>query len=311
MNDNQNWERALLEQLASASLIEHRRARRWKIFFRLAWLILAVIVIASLCRLNTDKAVTHFGQGYTALLRLNEVINSENETADKLIRGLNDAFSDKNMRGIVIRANSPGGSPVLSGMVYDEIVRLKKRYPTIPVYAVVEEMCASGCYYIISATDKIFVNKASLIGSIGVIAEGFGLTGLISKLGIERRIKTAGINKAMGDPFSPVTQKEELALQQMLNDTHAQFIKAVRDGRGARLKETPDTFSGLVWIGERSIPLGLADGYGTVESIARDVIKAEQVIDLTPEEDWGSRFARKLGVDFIGGLSSILRSALW
>jgi protease-4 len=306
VSDNPNWERALLEQLASAALIEQRRARRWKIFFRLAWLgVIIAIAVASFWNREDKQGTRLSSVGHTATVQLQGVISKENNTASKLIQGLNDAYSDKNTRGIIIRANSPGGSPVQSGMVYDEIVRQKKLHPTIPVEVVVEEMCASGCYYIAAAADKIFVDKASIVGSIGVISDGFGFTGLMDKLGIERRVKTAGENKAMGDPFSPQNPKQEQIRQQLLDDIHQQFIQAVRKGRGQRLKETPDMFSGLVWLGERSIPLGLTDGYGTVSTVARDVIKAEQVVDFTPQDDLGSRFARRFGVEFAGGIRSL------
>jgi protease-4 len=236
------------------------------------------------------------------------VIARENNTASKLIQGLSDAYGDKNTRGIIIHANSPGGSPVLSGMVYDEIMKQKKLHPAIPVVVVVEEMCASGCYYIAAAADRIFVDKASIIGSIGVISDGFGFTGLMDKLGVERRVRTSGENKAMGDPFSPVNPRQEQIRQQLLDDIHQQFIQAVRKGRGQRLKETPDMFSGLIWLGEKSIPLGLADGYGTVPSVAHDVIKADKIVDFTPQDDLGSRFARRLGVEFAGGVSSLFNA---
>lgn len=305
MSDSQNWERTLLEQLASAALVEQRRSRRWKIFFRLAWLGLAAALVGTMLWSREEKPVTRLGGGHTALLQLEGVIDSENNSADKLIQGLNDAYADKNTRGIIIHANSPGGSPVLSGMVYDEIMRQKKLHPAIQVDVVVEEMCASGCYYIASAADKIFVDKASIVGSIGVISDGFGFTGLMDKLGVERRVKTSGENKAMGDPFSPENPRQEVIRQQLLDDIHQQFIQAVRKGRGQRLKETPDMFSGLIWLGEKSIPLGLADGYGTVASVARDVIKADQTVDFTPQDDLGSRFARRLGVEFGGGVKSL------
>jgi len=309
---DQNWERTLLEQLASAALVEQRRARRWKIFFRFAWLLLFAAVAASLFWRGDDKSVSRLtGGGHAAILRLDGEISSENESADKMIQGLADAYADKDTRGIIVRANSPGGSPVLSGMVYDDIRRQKKLHPAIPVYVVVEEMCASGCYYIASAADKIFVDKASVVGSIGVLSDGFGFTGLMDKLGIDRRLKTSGENKAMGDPFSPVNPKQEAVRQQLLDDIHAQFIKAVRDGRGQRLKETPDMFSGLIWIGEKSIPLGLADGYGTVASVAHTELKTDQTVDYTPTDDLGSRVARRFGVAFGTGLKSLFDTHLF
>lgn len=307
MTEDPNWERRLLEQLASATLLEQRRARRWKIFFRLAWLGVFAAIAVSMFWSGDDRQVSRLtGSGHVALLRLDGEISSGNNTADKLIQGLNDAYADKGTRGVIIRANSPGGSPVLSGMVYDEIVRQKKLHPDIPVEVVVEEMCASGCYYIAAAADHIYVDKASIVGSIGVLSDGFGFTGLMDKLGVERRLRTSGDNKAMGDPFSPLNPKQEAVRQQLLDDIHAQFIKAVRDGRGKRLKETPDMFSGLVWLGERSTPLGLTDGYGTVQSVAKRNMKTEQIIDFTPQDDLGSRFARRFGVEFGSGIMSLL-----
>ncbi|TDR82062.1 S49 family peptidase [Paludibacterium purpuratum] len=309
---DQNWERTLLEQLAGAALVEQRRARRWKIFFRLSWLLLFAAIAASIFWRGEDKSVSRLtGTGHAAILRLDGEISSENDTAEKMIQGLADAYADKGTRGIILRANSPGGSPVLSGMVYDEIRRQKKLHPSIPVVVVVEEMCASGCYYIASAADKIFVDKASVVGSIGVLSDGFGFTGLMDKLGIDRRLKTSGENKAMGDPFSPVNPKQEVVRQQLLDDIHAQFIKAVRDGRGARLKETPDMFSGLIWLGEKSIPLGLADGYGTVASVALSELKTDQTEDFTPTDDLGSRVARRFGVAFGTGLKSLFDPRLF
>jgi protease-4 len=309
VTEDPNWERKLLEQLAGATLIEQRRARRWKIFFRFAWLAVFAAIAAALFWSGTERTVSPLASGgHVALLRLDSEISTENNTADKMIQGLADAYDDKSVRGIIIRANSPGGSPVLSGMVYDEIVRQKKLHPTIPVDVVVEEMCASGCYYIASAADNIYVDKASIVGSIGVLSDGFGFTGLMDKLGIERRLRTAGENKAMGDPFSPTNPKQEAIRQQMLDDIHAQFIKAVRDGRGKRLKETPDMFSGLVWIGEKSIPLGLADGYGTVASVAMRNMHTDQIVDFTPQDDLGSRFARHFGVEFGSGIISLFNT---
>lgn len=312
MNDNPNWERQLLEKLAMAALLEQRRTRQWKIFFRLLWLAILAFMVIGLFLRNDDRAGDALtGSGHTAVISLEGVIDSSNNTAEKLIAGLKDAYDDKGTRGIIIEANSPGGSPVLSGVAYDEIRRQKKLHPTIPLYVVVDEVCASGCYYIAAAADKIYVDKASIIGSIGVLSDGFGFTGAMEKLGIERRLKTAGENKAMGDPFSPLNSKHEAIRQQLLDDIHRQFIKAVKDGRGSRLKATADTFSGMVWLGEKSIPLGLADGYGTVQSVARDVIKAEKTMDYTQQDDFASRVARRMGVEFAGGVKSLFNTRMF
>ncbi|WP_062789058.1 S49 family peptidase [Aquitalea pelogenes] len=312
MNDTPNWERQLVEKLAMAALVEQRRARRWKIFFRLVWLGIIGGLLATAFLRNEDKSAEALtGGGHTAVISLEGVIDSENNTAEKLSAALEDAYNDHGTRGIIIEANSPGGSPVLSGMAYDEIRRLKKQHPAIPVYVTVQEVCASGCYYIAAAADKIFVDKASIIGSIGVLSDGFGFTGLMDKLGVERRLKTAGENKAMGDPFSPTNPKQEAIRQQLLDDIHQQFIKAVKDGRGSRLKSDPQLFSGMVWIGEKGIPLGLADGLGSTRSVARDVIKAEKTVDYTQQDDLSSRVARKIGVEFAGGVRSLFNTRLF
>jgi protease-4 len=311
MNDTPNWERQLVEKLAMAAVVEQRRARRWKIFFRLVWLGIIGGLLATAFLRNEDKSAEALtGGGHTAVISLEGVIDSENNTAEKLSAALEDAYNDRGTRGIIIEANSPGGSPVLSGMAYDEIRRLKKQHPAIPVYVTVQEVCASGCYYIAAAADKIFVDKASIIGSIGVLSDGFGFTGLMDKLGVERRLKT-GENKAMGDPFSPVNPKQEAIRQQLLDDIHQQFIKAVKDGRGSRLKSDPQLFSGMVWIGEKGIPLGLADGLGNTRSVARDVIKAEKTVDYTQQDDLSSRVARKIGVEFAGGVRSLFNTRLF
>ncbi|WP_159878459.1 S49 family peptidase [Aquitalea denitrificans] len=312
MNDTPNWERQLVEKLAMAAVVEQRRARRWKIFFRLVWLGIIAVLLTTIFLRNEDKSADALtGSGHTAVISLDGVIDSENNTAEKLSAALEDAYNDRGTRGIIIEANSPGGSPVLSGMAYDEIRRQKKLHPAIPVYVTVQEVCASGCYYIAAAADKIFVDKASIIGSIGVLSDGFGFTGLMDKLGVERRLKTAGENKAMGDPFSPVNPKQDAIRQQLLDDIHQQFIKAVRDGRGSRLKNDPQLFSGMVWIGEKGIPLGLADGLGNTRSVARDVIKAEKTVDYTQQDDLSSRVARKIGVEFAGGVRSLFNTRLF
>lgn len=311
MSEHPNWERELLQKLASASLVEQRRSRQWKIFFRLIWLAIFGFIVVNLFMRGGEKAASGLGGGHTAVIALDGAISSDNDSANKLIAGLNDAYGDGNTRGIIIAANSPGGSPALSGMAYDEIRRLKKLHPAIPVYVVVSEVCASGCYYIASAADKIYVDKASVIGSIGVLSDGFGFTGAMEKLGIERRLKTAGENKAMGDPFSPLNPKHEAIRQQLLDDIHQQFIQAVKAGRGARLKDNPQLFSGMVWLGEKGIPLGLADGYGTVQSVARDIVKAEKTVDYTQQDDISSRVARRFGVEFAGGVKSLFNTQLF
>jgi protease-4 len=212
-----------------------------------------------------------------------------------VIGALQAAFKDKNTQGVVLRINSPGGSPVQSQTIYDEMRRLRKKYPEIPLYAVVEDICASGGYFVAAGADRIYVGKASIVGSIGVLMNGFGFTGLMDKLGVERRLITAGENKAMLDPFSPLDEKDRKHMQALAKDVHEQFIGVVREGRGKRLKETPDMFSGLIWTGQKSIELGLADGIGSLESVARDVIKAEDIVDYTEKENIAEKFARRFG----------------
>jgi protease-4 len=249
--------------------------------------------------LNTGK--------HTALVDMQGVISADSAaSADNLIPSLQDAFKDKDTQGVILRINSPGGSPVQAGQINDEIRRLRAKYPAIPLYVVVGDVCASGGYYVAAAADKIFVDKASLIGSIGVLMDGFGFTGTMEKLGVERRLVTAGTNKGFMDPFSTVRPDQEEYAKQMLAQIHQQFIAVVRQGRGKRLKETPDTFSGLVWNGQAGIEMGLADGYGSVESVARDVIKAENIVDFTVKEGFADRLAKRFGAGVMSavGLST-------
>jgi len=237
---------------------------------------------------------------HTALVELRGVIDADGKASgDKVINGLQEAFKDGKTQGVVLRINSPGGSPVQAGHINDEMRRLRKLYPNIPLYVVVEDVCASGGYYVAVAADKIFVDKASLIGSVGVLMDGFGFTSAMEKIGIERRLLAAGENKGFLDPFSPLNESQKAYAQKMLGEIHQQFIKTVREGRGNRLKETPDMFTGLVWTGEKSLELGLADSYGTLQSVARDVIKAEDIVDFTPEDNLAEKFARRFSA--IGG----------
>lgn len=311
MNHDSQWERQLIEKLATAALTEQRRARRWKIFFRLAWLGVAVTATAALLTAPSLEHGSLSGSGHTALIALDGPIDSDSQSSAKLLAGLEQAYDDPQTRGIIIRANSPGGSPALSGMANDEIRRLKQLHPKIPLHVVVEEVCASGCYYIAAAADRIYVDKASLVGSIGVISEGFGFDRAMDKLGIERRLATAGSNKGMGDPFSPKNPEQEAIRQQLLDDIHRQFIAVVKQGRGKRLASNPELFSGRVWLGESAIPLGLADGLGSVNSVARDIIKADTVVDFTPDDDFASKVARQIGVSFHGSVRSLFDSRLF
>ena len=295
------WERAVLEKVALKALDEQRRARQWSALFKLLWFILAFLILASwlgwVGRGDKDSIATT-GK-HTALVDLEGVIAPDGRaSADKIIKALDRAFKDSNTQGVVLRINSPGGSPVQAGYINDEMRRLRAKYPDTPLYVVVEDLCASGGYYVAAGADRIYVDKASLVGSIGVIISSFGFTGAMEKLGIERRAYTAGENKDLLDPFAPENPAQKAHIQKMLDDIHQQFIKVVREGRGKRLKETPEMFSGLIWTGERSIELGLADGYGSLESVARDVIKADKVVDFTPKENVFEQLSGRLGARF-------------
>jgi len=292
----QNWERDVLEKLAMSALQEQRRARRWNIFFRLMTLgFLFAVLLAFTGWLDKSESSLTDGK-HAALVDMQGVIAADSAaSADNLIPSLQDAFADKGTQGVILRINSPGGSPVQAGQINDEIRRLRAKYPAIPLYVVVDDICASGGYYVAAAADKIYVDKASLIGSIGVLMDGFGFTGTMEKLGVERRLVTAGSNKGFMDPYSAVRPDQQEYAKQMLAQIHQQFISVVRQGRGKRLKETPDTFSGLVWNGQAGVEMGLADGYGSVESVARDVIKVTDIVDFTVKEGLADRLAKRFG----------------
>ena len=291
--NNQQWQQQTIEKLALSGLKEQQTARRWSIFFKfLTFAYLFLILIMALGWLG-GKGVTG---PHTALIEIAGVIEPGGEVnADAVIGSLNEAYDNVNTKGIILRFNTPGGSPVQSGIINDEIVRQKKLHPKIPVYGVVEDICASGGYYIAAATDKIYVDKGSIVGSIGVLMDGYGFTEAMKKVGVERRLLTAGENKAMLDPFSPVNEKHQALAQKMLNEIHEQFKTVVRNGRGSRLKETPETFSGLFWSGEQSIKLGLADALGSADYVAREVIKHEEIVDYTYQGTIADRFAKRFG----------------
>lgn len=287
-------ERGALERLLLEHLNEQRRSRRWGVFFKLtgvAWLFMVFFVLFGMFDGEFVSTKPH-----TALVDIVGEIGGDNGvSADTLIGALNTAFDDKHTKAVVLRINSPGGSPVHAGQVFDEIKRLRVKHKQIPLYVVIDDICASGGYYIAAAGDKIFVDKASLVGSIGVLMDGFGFTESMKKLGVERRLLTAGENKGFLDPFSPRQSNQESHAKLMLEEIHQQFIQVVRKGRGTRLKETPDMFSGLVWSGVRSIELGLADALGNLDTVARDVVKVEEVVDFTPQEGLADRLARRIG----------------
>ncbi|MCX8144934.1 MAG: S49 family peptidase [Azovibrio sp.] len=312
-NDPRNtpdWERKTLEKLAFAALHEQKARRRWGIFFKLAGFVYLVAVLLAVMDWGPAREPSR-DQRHTALVNVYGTIEAKGEaSADKINAALQAAFADKGTAGVVLRINSPGGSPVQAGIVFDEMRRLKAKHPDIPLYAVVEDLCASGGYYVAAGADKIYVNKASIVGSIGVLMNGFGFTGAMEKLGIERRLLTAGENKGFLDPFSPVNPAQKAHVEAMLREIHQQFIDVVRQGRGKRLQETPEIFSGLVWTGAESIKLGLADELGTVDSVARDVIKAEKLVDYSVKENIAERFAKRLGADAATGFGRGLIESL-
>ena len=294
-NDPQ-WERQLLEKIAFASLKEQKAKRHWGIFFKLA--VLAYLVAVLVLVVDWGGSEKLVDGKHTALINIRGTIEATGDaSAEKINGALQSAFEDKGTAGVIMRINSPGGSPVQSGIVYDEIRRLRSKHPEIPLYVVVEDLCASGGYYIASAGDKIFVDKASIVGSIGVLMDGFGFTGAMDKLGVERRLLTAGENKGFLDPFSPQDEKQKEHAQLLLSEIHKQFIEVVRQGRGKRLKETPEMFSGLMWTGSQSVAMGLADDFGTVDSVARDLIKADTILDYSVKENIAERFAKRLGAE--------------
>lgn len=306
MADDSNWERKILEKIAMEAVSEQRRARRWGIFFKLLGFAYLSVLLVALVDWDVIRADGE-GVKHTALVEMHGVIQAKGDAnAEDIVAALQAAFDDKGTAGVVLRINSPGGSPVQAGVITDEIHRLRAKHVDTPLYVVVEDICASGGYYVASAADKIYVDKASIVGSIGVLMDGFGFTGSMDKLGVERRLLTAGVNKGFLDPFSPQNERHKEHAQGMLDDIHQQFIEVVRKGRGKRLKETPDMFSGLMWTGDKSIELGLADGFGTVESVARDVIKADEVHDYTVKPNFAEKFARRFGAEMASGLGNAL-----
>ncbi|MDB5953484.1 S49 family peptidase [Ramlibacter sp.] len=291
--DGPEWERATMERLLFATLEEQKSARRWRAFVRLAWLAFFIFLIWALTwrgSSGSDKTTPH-----TAVIQIEGEIGPKTEaSAEAIIAAAKAAFEDTGSQAVVLLINSPGGSPVQAGIINDELKRLKAIYKK-PLYAVVEESCASAAYYIAVSADRIYVDKASIVGSIGVLMEGFGFVGLMDKLGIERRLLTAGENKGFLDPFSPQTERHREHAQEMLNQIHQQFISVVKAGRGKRLKETPELFSGLFWSGQQAIELGLADQLGNLDYVAREVVKAEELVDYTRHENVAEKLAKRFG----------------
>ena len=296
-NSNPNWERQALEHLLLENLRETRKARRWKAVLRVLTLLVIIAVLFSVF----DFHLPGRGMGvekHTALVTLEgEISSSSMANAMDINSSLVAAFENEHSAGVILRINSPGGSPVQAGMINDEIYRLRKLYPNKPLYVVVEDICASGGYYVAVAADQILVDKASLVGSIGVIMEGFGFTGLMDKLGVTRRMITAGSNKGMMDPFSKEDPKQVEMVKTMIDEIHQQFIAVVKEGRGSRLKESADLFSGRIWNGEQAVKIGLADGYGTVDTVAREIFKAPDILDYTMKENFAERVAKRFGAE--------------
>ncbi len=300
------WERATLEKLAFASLNEQKATRRWKTFVRLAWLTFLIALVWLALHRGTptsDATVPH-----TAVVEIKgEIADGADASAEFVNAALKAAFEDAGAKAVVLLINSPGGSPVQAGMMNDEILRLKAKHKK-PVYAVVGETCASAAYYIAVSADKIYVDKASIVGSIGVLMDGFGFTGLMDKLGVERRLLTAGENKGFLDPFSAQSDKQRAFAQTMLNQIHQQFITVVKNGRGQRLKETPEMFSGLFWSGQQAVELGLADELGNLDYVAREVVKTEEIIDYTRRDNVAERLAKKFGAAMGDGAMKALKA---
>ena len=304
--DAPGWERKTLEKLAFASLNEQKSTRRWKTFVRLSWLAFFVVLVWMVMYRGTPT--TSASTAHTAVVEIKgEIASGADASAEFINAALKAAFEDEGAKAVVILINSPGGSPVQAGMMNDEIRRLKAKHNK-PVYAVVEETCASAAYYIAVAADQIFVDKASIVGSIGVLMDGFGFTGLMDKLGIERRLLTAGENKGFLDPFSKQTDIQRAFAQDMLNQIHQQFIAVVKAGRGTRLKETPEMFSGLFWTGQQAIDLGLADKFGTLEFVAREIVKQEDIIDYTRRDNVAERLAKRFGASMGEGAAKAMRA---
>jgi protease-4 len=316
-NDSKNsietqsgWEKGIVEKLAFAALKEQKTARHWGIFFKLLTFTYIAVIFGVAIYPQFKEEIGSGGKQHAAIVDVIGVIaQGEGTSANSVIEGLHDAFKDKNTKGVILNINSPGGSPVQSAYIYDEIKRLKRLHPDIPIYAVVGDLCASGGYYVASATDKIFVNQASIIGSIGVIMNGFGFNNVLEKLGVERRLLISGDHKAFLDPFSPLKQEEAKHMQTLLDEVHQQFIDAVREGRGDRLKESmePEMFSGFVWTGGEGIKLGLVDAFGSVDTVAREQLQTEEKVNFTPQDHLIDRLAGKVGASFAHSMSSLFQ----
>ncbi|MBT5229668.1 MAG: S49 family peptidase [Methylococcales bacterium] len=287
------WERALIEKMVYSAVDEQRKARRWGIFFKLFFVVYLLILLGVAVAPKLDVIST---EAHTALVDLNGLISADSPAnADDVVGALQKAFKADGVKGVILRINSPGGSPVQSEYIYAEIKRLRKKYPDVPLYAVVSELCASGGYYVAAAADKIYAQKASMVGSIGVLMNGFGVTEIMKTVGVERRLYTAGKSKGFLDPFTPVKEDDVVHIKKMLEDIHQLFIDRVREGRGKRLKENDELFTGLIWTGEQAKALGLIDEFASPGYVAREIIGEEDIINYTSKGTLIDQFADKLG----------------
>ncbi len=306
MSQKDGWEQTLIKELALSSLKEKRSARRWGIFFKFVFLAYLIGVLVAIVAPLDKDALENVTKEHTALINVEGVISADSKaSADDVITALRDAFKDKKTKGVILRMNTPGGSPVQSGYINDEIYRLRKKYPDIKLYAVISDICASGGYYIASAADEIYADKGSMVGSIGVLMNGFGFENAIVKLGITRRLYTAGKHKGFLDPFSPPKEEDIEHVKTMLKDIHKQFIDVVKKGRGNKLKDDPLLFSGYVWTGEQAQKLGLVDKLGSSSYVAREVIGAEHIKDFTVTDSFMDRFAKKIGASMAAKVAEL------
>ena len=303
-NNKEEWQADVISKLAFAAVDEQRRARKWSIFFKALFFVYLLVLFIT--AMSSSDGASNLGKAseHTALVEVNGVIADGAEaSADNIIQGLRAAFKEANAKAVILRINSPGGSPVQAGYVYDEVKRLRLKHKEKKVYAVISDMCASGGYYIAVAADEIYADKASIVGSIGVLMNGFGFTKAMDKLGVERRLYTAGTSKGFLDPFSDVKPSDKEHIQTLLGTIHKQFINTVKEGRGKRLVDDEKLFTGLIWTGEESVALGLTDGLGSSSFVAREIIEAEKIIDYTPRPNYLDRFADRIGLAMASILS--------
>ena len=298
---NKEWEKVTIEKIAMESFIQQKRSRQWGVFFKSIILLYIGFIIYFIVTASNTANIAN--GDFTALIRLKGEISSDSEiSASNVKSSLKEIYENPGVKAVILSINSPGGSPVQSGIINNEIVRYKALHPDIPVYAVVEDICASGGYYIAVAADKIFVDKASIVGSIGVLMNGFGFDQAIKELGIERRLLKSGENKAILDPFLPVNPKQREFMQGLLKEVHDKFINVVKKGRGPKLTNNSDIFTGLFWSGESAIKLGLADDYGDIDFVAREVVGYERIVDFTTQKSFVDRFAKKIGAGIGSGI---------